>query len=871
MSTDGRPPLGEDPPLKSRIENELRFHEEALVSDLVQQGWEEDAARAEARRRFGDPERVERALLRLGRRKQRMMRRRGWLGAVVQDVGFALRQMRRNPSHAVATVLVLALGIGVSAAVFAVVDVALFRSLPFPEADRLVAVHDVQDGPGYPASLPEVRDWKREGDFLEGIVAFSRNNSTLQEGDLPQRVLTGLVEGDLFGVTGTRPILGRGFTPEELAAGGGALLIDEDYWRARFEGDPAVIGRSLRLNGESVPVVGVVPAETQLLFSSNDIVLYRPMPDLPDVLTRGLHFLTVVGRVADGASFPDVRARAEAMAEGLRAEGITRHGVVITPLREHLLGETRRTVLILAGAVVLVLFVVSANLAHLSLARGWSRAREIAVRSALGAGRGRLVRQLLTESALHGLLGGLGALAIAWWTTAWVARATGEPVVATLASGLDARVIAFAVLAALGAGFLFGWVPARRTAGLTPARALRGARGARLRTRARHVLVGAEVALSAVLLTGAGLLVRTVSHLVGQDPGFEPRGVLTMELALGTDRYPGVADRVLFWDELLTRVRALPGVEEAGLVSEIPLTGDTNGGFEIVGREFPEGEGPWSRKRFAGVGYFEVMEIPLLRGRTFSERDRLGEPEVAVVSARLAELYWPNQDPIGQRIRFLWQTEAEQEIVGIVGDVRTDALDQAEALETIYLSHHQIAPQALSLAVRADGDPERLVEPIRRTVLEIDPQQPVHGVATLPSLVRSSVSGRTTIMTLLTAFGVLALLLAAVGVYAVAAQSVAGRTREIGVRLAVGAEPGRVARSVLREEMVPVAVGLAVGLLGAAASGRVLADLLYEVDPSDPGTLLAVAAVLGAAAAAALVVPAVRALRVDPVRVLTSE
>jgi putative ABC transport system permease protein len=457
--------------------------------------------------------------------------------------------------------------------------------------------------------------------------------------------------------------------------------------------------------------------------------------------------------------------------------------------------------------------------------------------------------------------------------TDWVARAAGNDAVLVLADGSDVRVVAFAVVAAATVGALFGLLPALRAGRVDPGRELRGGRSAGAsasRARLRRVLVASEVALSAVLLVGAGLLVRTLAQLITEDTGFDARGVLTGQITLPRERYPTPESQVAFIELLTTRVRALPGVESAGVSSHFPLLGDTNGGFEIVGREFPEDARPVSKKRFVGPGFFDAMGIRVLRGRDVLASDRRGGPEVAVVSESLAARYFPGEDPIGKRIRFLWQTDQEQEIVGVVADVRSDDLHLREE-GTIYLAADQIGLASMAIAIKAQGAPEALAEPLRRIVREIDPALPVSEVRTVVSIVRDSVANRTTMMQLLTAFGALALLLAGVGVYAVAAQAVVARTRDIGVRLAVGASPGRVVRAVMLKEAMPVAVGMAIGLAASAPAARALSSLLYDVSPTDPATLVSVAVILGLASALALLVPTLRAVRIDPAAVLRGD
>lgn len=871
MNTGPRPDPLDHP------DEELRFHLERQVEELVAAGWDHSAAEAEARRRFGDPDRVLATLEDMGRRRRRMEQGSAWLGELGRDVAFALRQIRRRPLFAVAAVAVIALGIGIAGAVFAVVDAAWLRPLPFPQPEQLVVFDDREEGmsgSAFPASLPEYRDWEREGAFLAASAAIVVNDRTLIAGDQPERVQVALLWGDLDGLTRLPPIVGRAFTREESSGrkGPSVLLLDEDFWRARFAADPGVVGRTVDVDGKPTEIVGVLPRSVKLLYRRTDVQTWQPLPDVP-MLNRGLHLLTVVGRLRPEVDVEVGKQRTLAMSAALRASGVSKHDVTLDPLRDRVFGDSRRTVLSLTLAVGLALAVACINLAHLFLTRGSARAREFAVRRALGAGRLRLARQLLTEALCVAALGAAGGVALSHALTGWLARASGNDVLAHLTDGRGPRVVAFALLGSLLVGAVFGWLPALRAGSGGLGLELQGGRdlgASGERARLRRVLVMSEVALCAVLLVGAGLLVRTVSHLVHQDLGYEPNGVLTAQLTLPYGRYSKVEAQLAFWEQLLQRVRALPGVRVAGFGSNLPLLGDTNGGFEIVGHPTPEDSMPHSKKLFVGPGFFDAMGIRFVRGRDIQASDRRGGPEVAVISASLARRYWPSEDPIGKRIRFLWQTEAEQEIVGIVSDERRDAL-QTEGEGAIYLSTEQIPNASLALAVRTDGSPSALAQPIRAIVHDLDPQLALFDVQTLDAIVRRSVTDRRALMQLLALFGGLALLLAGVGVYAVAAQAVLARRREIGLRLAIGASPRTVLRGVLQHEAIPVLFGLVLGLAAAVPASRLLAALLYEVAPTDPLTLGAVALALLAAAGVALVGPALRAVRVDPATALRSE
>ncbi|HEX7090301.1 MAG TPA: ABC transporter permease [Longimicrobiales bacterium] len=865
------------PGVEVEVADELDFHLEAQVRDLVAAGWSLEAARAEALRRFGDVARVERELLDIDRGKERRVRRVELLADLRQDVRFALRQLRKRPGFAAVTVLILGLGIGATAAVFGVVDGALLRPLPFPDEERLVYVRDVQFGePGYPPSWPEYEDWRREGDQFAAIAAYASNLYTLEEAGDPVSVEAGMVTGDFQRVLGIPPLLGRALSSEDVERDEHVLMLAEGFWRDRFAGDPGVVGRTLVLSGEAYTVVGVMPRAANVLVNRPSLGAWLPLV-LPEPLRdRGLHMLTVIARLRDDITLEQARSRTEALAAGLRQSGVTRHGIELGDVREFLVGDSRALLLVLSGAVVFLLLVVCANLSNLFLSRSAARAREFAIRTAIGAGRTRIVRQLLTESLVLGVLGGALGLLLSRLATGAVAAAADRAALLAPSSSADPRVVLFTGAASLAAAVLFGLWPALRAtrqdlAGtLKQADAARGG-GTRAARRSRRLLVAVELALSVVLLAGAGLMVKSIHTLLREDPGFRAENTLAFEVALAHTRYAEGGAQVRFFQDLLERLRALPGVRGAAAVSHLPLDGsDTNGGFGIIGREYPEGETPYAKKRIATPGYFETMGIPLIRGRTFDERDRPGSRDVVVISQAIAQKYWPGEDPIGREIEFRWGPGERQEIIGVVGDVKHDGLDVA--IEgAIYRPLAQFPRPAMTVVLRTTGDPLALARAARAEVLALDPLQAVRDLTTVEAVVRRSVSTRSTLMALLAGFAAIALVLAAVGVYAVTAQSVGQRTREIGLRMALGADRGDVLRMVLREEGGVIAAGLALGLAGAYAATRLLARSLYQVSATDPATFAAVSLLLGAVALLACWLPARRAARVDAVRALRME
>lgn len=861
-----------DPGAEAR--EELEFHIAMRAAELVAGGWTEEAARAEAVRRLGDRGRIERQVTRIDRRTEVRMRSARLLQDVGGDVRIALRQLRKRPGFTAVAVSVLALGIGASAAVFGLVDGALLRPLPFPDDDALVHLWDVQgDEAGYPASLPEFDDWSRGAEGVRAVMAFATNAATWTGGETPELLYGGLVRGDPMGTLGLRPVVGRGFTREEVEAGAKVVMLSESFWSERFGRGREVVGGVFRLDGEPHTVIGVMPAAASILRPSNPPAYWSPMARL-DFMTRGLHFLEVLARLEPDAGVEGAAARFEVLAASLAASGETEHGISVSPLREDLLGSSRPVLLILLGSVTAVLLIVCANVANLVLSKSLERGREFALRVSLGAGRGRLVRQVITESLVLGAIGGAVGLVVARLIGESV-QAVSREAAALAPSAFDARVFAFTALVSLTVAVFFGLWPALRVARTDLAGTLEVAGdarslGARSGWKRRRLLVSTEIALCLVLLAGAGLLVRSMRNLLGQEMGFRPERVLTFTVQAPPARYDGPA-QTRFFNDLLARLRALPGVVAAAAGSHLPLDrGDTSGGFEIVGQAFPEGEIPYSKKRIVSPDYFDALDIPVLRGRAFTEADRAGGADVVVISDALARRYWPAEDPIGKRVRFSWGPGGEQEIVGVVGDVKHDGLDlPAEGM--MFRPLAQFTRPGVSILIRAGGDPLPLVAAARRVVLELDPEVPIHDARTMQDIVRQSVAARRTTMLLLTGFALLALVLAAVGVYAVTAQAVAQRTREIGVRMAIGARAADVLRLVLRQELGAVALGMGAGLLGAVAATRVLSASLFGVGATDPLTFAGVAGLLAAVALLATLLPARRATRVDPMKALRAE
>jgi putative ABC transport system permease protein len=636
-----------------------------------------------------------------------------------------------------------------------------------------------------------------------------------------------------------------------------------------------MIGQPLRLDQGVYTVIGVLPRAAQLLRAGGKAQLWLPGTEQPP-FDRGFHFMRVLGRLRDDVTPAQAAARAQLMSKRIQGAGLTDHSVRLESARDVLVGDSRRILLVLLAAVGFVLLIVCANLANLFLTKSVERGREFAVRIALGAGRIRVLRQLLTESVLIAVLGGVAGLALAH-VLIGVTRAVADKAGGLApASSADPRVALFTLLVSATVGALFGLWPALRAARFDLAGILRESDGrsvgGRSAWRRRRVLVGFEIALSVVLLTGAGLLVRSLLSTLSESPGFDEHDVVAFGVSARGKRYEDDAGQAGYAQDLLSRVVQIRGVTAVGAVSHLPLDGgDTSGPLDIVGRDFPEGTAPEIKKRIATPGYFAALGIPLLRGRDFSAADRMGSRDVVIITESLARRFWPGRDPIGQRVRFGWGPGAEeQEIVGVVGDILHDGLDQPSQ-GMLYRPFAQFPQSGFTLVVKAPGDPAALVRAVRAAVHALDASVPLYQVRTMSSVIRESVAPRRSLMQMLVGFAALALVLAAVGVYAVTAQSVSQRTREIGVRLAIGATRNEILRMVLTAEAKVIAVSVVIGLTVAGAATGMLSSVLYGVSATDVTTFGAAAVLLSVVALAASCIPAIRAARLDPSSALRAD
>lgn len=800
------------------------------------------------------------------------------------DLRFAARLLRRNPGFTAVAALTLALGIGANTAMWSVLDAVLLRPLPYPESERIAVLGERKACCDFaPTSPANFLDYRRQNRGFEALAAYFPRSFVLTRAAGPPAQLAGqVVTPDYFAVFGVPALLGRTLSPAADPPGGApAAVLGYGAWHRVFAADPAVVGSHVTLGGRSYAVVGVMPPDFAPPGPGDLWVTPRlAVPELADdspatlVLARGTNYLRPIGRLRRGVSV----ARAQEDVAGilrriLREAPDEPKTARLQPLRDWVVGDVGRTLWTLAAAVGLVLLIACANLASLLLARATVREREMALRASLGASPGRLLSQLAVESALLGALGGALGLGLALGALRLVSALEAQWLPRAREIHAEARVFLFALAATLLAVALAGLLPAIRgaRAGLHSALQEGGRAGAAAGgQRLRRVLVAAEIAMSLALLAGAGLLLRSFSRLLAISPGFEPRGAIAAGIQLPGARYPRPASIVAFYDRLLARAAALPGVAAAGLGDTLPFGGSNiNGDIQIEGRPKPRpGEaGITAEKRVASGGYFRALKIPLLRGRLFDDRDR-GPERVVLVNESLARFAWPGEDPIGKRIDVLgdgWQT-----VVGVVGNLHASALDDQPTLDT-YLPYTQVPVPRLELVVRSAGDPLRLAPQIRAEVLAIDRDQPVAHVDLLADLVARSFAGRRFHMLLVGSFALLALLLAGLGIYGVMAYAVAQRTREIGVRIALGAGARAVCLLLLRGALALTAAGIAAGTALALGLGRGLQALLYGTESHDPAVLLAAAALLAAVALSASLVPTLRALRIDPVRALRAE
>lgn len=812
-----------------------------------------------------------------------------------QDVWFAWRALARRPMFTLIAVVTLALGLGANTAMFSVVRAVLLRPLPYPDPDALVKIVGLDRPTGDLANLSpaDFLDFQRETQTMKRLGAHGWIGSftVADRTGSPERIGGVNVTEGFFPALGATFVLGRPFTVDEDAPNGPRVaVLAHDFWQRRFAADPGIVGKSVDINGRPATVVGVLaPNYRHIETDPNRAAdIYMPYQFETVNANRGGHFIRAVGRLRDGATAEQANAELVSIATRLEAEhpeDNTNRGVAVRGLHDAIVANTRQALLLLVAAVGFVLLVACANLANLLLAHGASRRTELAVRAALGAGRRRLVRLLLTESLMLSTLGALAGVAVAFASSRALSTlgAAGVPRAGDIA--VDGTVLAFAALISLVTGLVSGLLPALQMSGGDLQTAVReGSRGQSrpaLHRPVRELLVAAQVALALVLLAGAGLMVRSLWQLLHVETGFASEQVLTFDIAVPTATYEE-GQQIPFYERFYEAIRAQPGVTEVGATNILPLSANYDSrGLQIEAHPQPAGQAASIQVRSINPAYFRAMGIPIVRGRAFTDRDREGQPLVAIVSASMARRYWPGEDAVGQRITFNSGVARDRqqevggpgsrEVVGIVGDVKHLGLDEGEVPMFYTPQAQQPSYHTMSLVVRSSADPAALTAAIRADLSRLDRGVPLYRVRTLDALVRSNVAAPEMRAWLFGLFAALALALSVIGVYGVVGYLVGQRTQEIGIRLALGADRGSVLRGLLLEGLRPVAIGAAVGVAASLAVGRLLARLLFGVASNDPATYAVVIGLLLTSAIVATWIPARRALRIDPMRALRAE
>lgn len=811
---------------------------------------------------------------------------------LIKDIRYGIRSLVKRPGLTAIIVITLALGIGATTAIFSVVNAVLLRPLPFPQSERLVAVVNLNLKEGEKFSYitwPDFADWRAQNQSFEKLAGFNTRDLTLTGAGEAARLHGAMATSDLFPMLGVSPQLGRTFTPDEDKPGAHTVILSHSLWQRRFGADPNVAGRAVTINGQSYVVIGVMPQNFGFPFEADPVDLWINAAidgegQAPLTAQRGNHYLEVIGRLKPGVGLGQAQAEMGRIAASLAQaypDTNTDLGATGVPFFQRLVGDVRFVLLLLFGAIGCVLLIACANVANLLLARATSRQREIAIRTALGASRWRTIRQLLTESVLLSLCGGTAGLLVAIWGTDLLLAFVPPGLPRVTETAVDARVLGFTFLVSVLLGVLFGLAPAWQGSKSELTTALKeggrgpgeGARGSRIRSS----LIVAQVAIAFCLLVCAGLLINSFWHLRQVNPGFVPNNLLTFKVSLPETKYEKPDQIESFYQQLVARIKTLPGVQDVSAVTPLPLSGDNFVvGFAIEG--VPNNSAVrFPNETFLRVvrnGYFRTMGIPLVQGRDFEARDNFSATQVAIINESLARKYFPNQNPIGRRINPSFAIDERgvllREVIGVVKDVHHASLSTESGPEA-YVSQIQTAWSSISLVVRTNNDPEGLTAAIRREVGAIDKELPLYNLKTMEQRISSSYVQPRFQTLLLGVFAAVALVLTAVGLYGVLAYSVTRRTHEIGIRMALGAQSIDVLKMVIRNGMTLVAIGVTLGLAGAFASTRLLSSLLFAVSPTDVMTFAIVSIALIAVALVAIYIPAHRATRVDPLVALRYE
>ena len=871
------------PDVDADVDDELRFHLEMRIADFERRGHSREEAGRLARAQFGEVEGVRDWLTHHDRQRQRREARIEIMDSFTQDVRYAARRLRHRPGFALTVVLVLGLGIGAATTMFSAVDAALLRPLPFQRDDRLVTLN------GITIPLQEITE-RHEADIndaralhnlFSAVAAYATGGINLSDADAPQRLKVALVTNDLFSTLGVPVAHGRGFSVEEGKPGGPKVAVLSDgLWRRQFGGDVSVIGRDVRLNDVPYQVIGVMPPGFRFP-EETDVWLPLTIPSsfAQFEVFRGWMPSTVVARLAPGATVNGARPIVKSLIEKYQSperRAFPSKVPAVQPLRDTLVGKQKTALLVLLGATALVLLVACANVTNLLLSRALAQRSELALRAALGASRGRIVRQLLVESVLLALSGGVLGVALAYTGVRALGAVMPPHLAGAAPAQVDARVLLFSLLVALLTGLVAGLWPAlgasRASAGETIRSAAPSSSMGREGTWARRTFVVAELALALMLAVGAGLMLRSLQELLTLDTGVRPTSVATLELTLPSAAYASKTDRRRFYDDVVSRMEAIPGVNGVAAVNELPLRGQASIAITVEAEgapPVPPDQMKMAQLLYTTPSYFSTLGIPLLRGRTFGTPYDSARPPEVIVNETMAHQLWPGTDPIGKRLKSFFNGPSPV-VVGVVGDVRPVSLE-VEQIGQMYYDLASAPPSNAALLARGTLRPDQLARQLRDVVHAVDQRQAVYNVRPMTDVIAGAITPRRTNTTLLTLFGIVAVGLAAMGVYGVIAYGVTRRTKEIGIRMALGAQPRNIITLIAREGISLALFGIALGAAGAWALRRVVASLLYGVTVDDPLAFGGAAIVLFAIALAAALIPARTALKVDPARTIRAE
>jgi len=859
--------------LDAEMDEEMRSHVAMRTQENIEAGMNPDEARYAALRQFGWVESIKETC-----RDQRGVR---WLENLIQDLRFAARQLRKNPGFTAVAVLTLALGIGANTAVFSVIERVLIRPLPYRSPHQLVMIRGKAS---VSISPPNFLDYQAQNHVFEAMATFNAGSRTLTENAEPERIRTGLVTAGFFEILGIKPILGRTFLSGESEEGrNNVVVLSHSLWRRRFGANPDIIGQLVTLDKQAHFVIGVLPPD----FAFSVPGVFRPaemwapaiLPN--DNAQRGNAYLRVIARLRPGVTMQRAQMELDVITQRLAQEyPQTLAGVRtrIVSLHDQMIGNSRTVLSIMLTAVALVLLIACANIANLQLARSSVRQKEMVVRAALGANRNRMVTQLLTESVFLALLGGMLGFGLAWWGTGLFSRLGPANMPVGTAAGINWIVLAFSTGISASAGILFGLAPTVQLSSLDLNSFLKERSGGPAvgvsGTRLRSLLMIAEVAVSVILLIEAGLLIRSFVQLQNVNPGFATKNLVTIPLELPHFSYPEPSEQATLYRQAIECVGRLPGVEAVGGIDDLPLTSDSDAeGFTIEGQPpFPVGQTPFAQVRKITAGYFRTMRIPIIRGRSVSEQDTDSALPVIVINQSLARRFFPEQDPVGRRMKFGSPTEQSRwmAIAGVVGDVRDLGLDTKANLE-VYVPCEQNPSSYLNLVIRAKDKADGLAAEVREEIRRLDKNLPLLSVRSMEAVLVESLSERQFLVLLLGVFAGLALLLAAIGVYGVISYAVSRQTRQIGIRMALGAQFRDVLKLVLKKAIREALLGVVIGLAGALALTRIIKSQLYEVSRTDPITFCSVVLLLFVAALIASWLPARRAAKINPMVALRYE